>query len=151
MSQVNPQNNRPQGIRWGWIVAGLAVVAIVAGLLVKGMEGGVQYYMTVSEYVGHEAKYEGKKIKLAGKVAAGSLKSNQDRHEFVVEDLGKSISVLYVGLVPDTFKEGVEVVVEGRAQSEPVFQAQNLMAKCASKYEAGGLPPLEKMRGKSIY
>jgi len=151
MSQANPPKNLPQGIRWGWIILGLAVIALSVGILIKGMEGGIQYYMTVSEYVGNEAKYEGRKIKLAGIVKLGSLEVNADHYEFVVEDLGKSIAVSYIGLAPDTFKEGVEVVVEGRAKNEAVFEANYLMAKCASKYEAGGLPPLEKMRGKSIY
>ena len=49
---------------------------------------------------------------------------------------------------PDMFKDGAEVVVEGRLQyheTETVFLADNLLAKCPSKFEAqaaaGATPP----------
>lgn len=151
MSQEDVSNAQKRGIRWGWIILGLIVIVVSAGLFVKGSEGNIHYYMTVSEYRARQAKYEGKKIKLAGKVALASLKKENDKYVFSVEDLGKQIQVTYVGLAPDTFKEGVDVVVEGRGQLGDEFVAESLMAKCASKYEAGGLPPLEKMRGKSVY
>ncbi len=41
----------------------------------------------------------------------------------------------YHGVVPDTFMENSEVVVEGSIRSE-VFEAHTLLAKCPSKYEA---------------
>jgi cytochrome c-type biogenesis protein CcmE len=42
----------------------------------------------------------------------------------------------YSGAVPDTFKPGVEVIVEGGMQPEAgVFKASTLMTKCPSKYE----------------
>jgi len=151
MSQEVVSQKPKRGIQWGWIVAGLVVIAISAGLLIQNSEGNVQYYMTVSEYREFQPKYEGKKIKLAGKVAAGTLKVDGQTYTFVAEDLGQQVHITYVGLAPDTFKEGVEVVVEGRGQIGDNFQATSLMAKCASKYEAGGLPPIEKMRGKSVY
>ena len=37
---------------------------------------------------------------------------------------------------PDLFKDGAEVVVEGRLASGAVFDADNVMAKCPSKFEA---------------
>jgi cytochrome c-type biogenesis protein CcmE len=44
--------------------------------------------------------------------------------------------VVYRGIIPDTFSDSVEVVVEGRLDSNGVFQATTLLAKCASRYEA---------------
>ncbi|MDB5037579.1 MAG: ccmE [Bacteriovoracaceae bacterium] len=145
-SFVPPQ----KGIRWGWIVAGLVVVAMIAFFFLNGVEGNIQYYMTASEYKQQQPKYEGKKLKLAGRVKLGSLKSVGEKYDFVIEDLGKEISVTYLGQAPDTFKDGSDVVVEGRGRLDDKFEAISLMAKCASKYQAGGLPPLEQMRSKSI-
>jgi cytochrome c-type biogenesis protein CcmE len=34
------------------------------------------------------------------------------------------------------FKDGAEVVVEGRLDAQSVFLADNVMAKCPSKFEA---------------
>jgi cytochrome c-type biogenesis protein CcmE len=44
--------------------------------------------------------------------------------------------VVYRGLAPDTFTDGVEVVVEGRLQPDGTFRATTLLAKCGSRYEA---------------
>ena len=40
----------------------------------------------------------------------------------------------YTGLTPDMFRDGAEVIIEGQLH-EGVFVADNLMTKCASKYE----------------
>ena len=144
-------SSKPKGIPIGWIVAGLLSVAVVILLFSMNRGSDLQYYMTVSEYLERQPKYVGKRLKLAGKVAAGSLKVQGQTYDFVVEDLGRQILVTFTGFAPDTFKEGVEVVVEGEGQESNQFVAKGLMAKCASKYEPGGLPPLEKMRGNSIY
>jgi cytochrome c-type biogenesis protein CcmE len=138
-----------KGIRWGWIVAALIVIVILAFFSMKGSSEAVQYYMTVSEYYENQPKYEAKKVKLAGKVKKGSLQKEGTTYHFVVQDLGKSIHVIYAGLAPDTFKDESDVVIEGLGRRDDIFEAASLMAKCASKYTEGGLPPLEKMRGQS--
>jgi cytochrome c-type biogenesis protein CcmE len=44
--------------------------------------------------------------------------------------------VEYRGAVPDTFKPGAEVIVEGRFNKQSgVFSASTLITKCPSKYE----------------
>ena len=48
----------------------------------------------------------------------------------------KTIRVTYSGIVPDTFKDAAEVVVEGKYDLESgLFTAHVLLAKCPSKYE----------------
>lgn len=149
MSQEEAQNSPVKGIPWGWVISGLLVVVVTAGLFVQGDPDTVQFYMTASEYLDRKETYIGKKIKVAGKVKANSLQHLDSNHyEFVVEDKGANMAVSYRGYAPDTFKEGSEVVVEGLATNNPLFEATHLMAKCASKYEEGGLPPLEQMRQK---
>jgi cytochrome c-type biogenesis protein CcmE len=46
----------------------------------------------------------------------------------------KVLTVDFRGAVPDTFKPGAEVIVEGGFKGE-VFHASTLMTKCPSKYE----------------
>ena len=51
-------------------------------------------------------------------------------------DLGTPLEVVYASLeTPDLFKDGAEVVVEGRLDAA-VFRADRVMAKCPSKFEA---------------
>jgi len=52
------------------------------------------------------------------------------------DDPRKTLAVSYTGSVPDTFKPGVEVIVEGGMDtSRGVFNANTLMTKCPSKYQ----------------
>jgi cytochrome c-type biogenesis protein CcmE len=71
-------------------------------------------------------------------VVAGTVESHADNvFQFTVtDDEGAMIPVVYTGAVPDTFQEGADVVVEGRLTPRGVFEADRLLAKCPSKYEA---------------
>lgn len=51
------------------------------------------------------------------------------------EHQGKTMMIAYKGAVPDTFKPGAEVIVEGGMGQNGVFTAKTLMTKCPSKYE----------------
>jgi cytochrome c-type biogenesis protein CcmE len=57
---------------------------------------------------------------------------------FQLEQEHRRLVVRYVGdqPIPDTFKDGVEAVVEGERQADGSFEADQIQAKCASKYEA---------------
>jgi len=54
---------------------------------------------------------------------------------FQMTDSTTTYKVHYKGVIPDTFTEGVNVVVEGRLNDEGTFEATTLLAKCASRYE----------------
>lgn len=58
--------------------------------------------------------------------------------DFRLEDkdnASQTIQISYSGAVPDTFKAGAEVIVEGGMGPEGRFQAKTLMTKCPSKYQ----------------
>jgi cytochrome c-type biogenesis protein CcmE len=54
---------------------------------------------------------------------------------FSVTDGSRTIPVTYRGVIPDTFTDSVDVVVEGRYTREGTFVATTLLAKRASRYE----------------
>ena len=112
--------------------------------------GTFQYYQTL-----HEFKAEGeigRPVRVHGYVAPGSIVRDveQRRVRFaVVNDPphaggvpSDSLPVLYATLeTPDMFKDGAEVVVEGRLTDGAVFVADNVLAKCPSKFEAQATQP----------
>ena len=51
------------------------------------------------------------------------------------DNASQTIEVNYSGAVPDTFKAGAEVIVEGGMGPEGRFKAKTLMTKCPSKYQ----------------
>src|SRR3954452_1694158 len=62
------------------------------------------------------SKRGGGDYKLTGKVVNGSVKRAGDALEFKIRDRGgtQSVPVTYTGVVPDPFRDGREVIVDGR-------------------------------------
>jgi cytochrome c-type biogenesis protein CcmE len=114
---------------------------IVATLLVLAYVGYTQsktYYHTISELSTLSAPELHQRMRVSGNVRSGSIEHRDGRIDFVLEEQGKTLPVSYVGTdpLPDTFKDGAQAVVEGRLQPQGSFVAEQIQAKCASKYEA---------------
>jgi cytochrome c-type biogenesis protein CcmE len=133
-----------------FLLLGVGILASMTFLLVVGMNrpGGFAYYLTVSEFLAEPGR-AGDGVRVNGKVQAGSIErlpSGQDVR-FTMTDGGGSLAVVFHGIIPDTFVDEADVVVEGRLQGDGTFLAHTLLAKCPSKYESAdgpqGVPALE--------
>ena len=124
----------------------LKFVFLGAGMLVSmvflvwvGVSGtdGFAYYLTVSEFLDADDRaLDG--FRINGKVVEGSITrvSTGEDVTFAMSDGIAALDVSYHGIIPDTFVEGAEVVVEGRLLAGGTFEAHTLLAKCPSKYES---------------
>jgi len=123
-----------------YIVAFSLLVLGLGYLIFSGLSKDSAYFLTVSEALAMNPKDLGK-ARLFGKVDSNGLTSKAGslgvKFRLLDEsDQGKYIWVDYAGAVPDTFKPGVEVIVEGGLRNDTgVFKAGTLMTKCPSKYE----------------
>lgn len=129
----------------GRFYVGLVGVALVVGYLVwTGISDSMVYYLTPTELmakVADDPAFHSVGVKVSGKVVGGSyLKGDGDLvHTFTVHDLEHSevtFPVVYDGVLPDTFTDEIEVVLEGRFGEDSVFQAHTLLTKCGSRYES---------------
>lgn len=114
---------------------------IIATLLVLAYVGFTQsktYYHTISELPALSAPALHQRMRVSGNVRAGSISHADGRINFVLEEQGKDLPVSYVGRdpLPDTFKDGAQALVEGRLMPQGGFVAEQVQAKCASKYQA---------------
>lgn len=115
----------------------IAVLATFIVLMGSGMEGAMVYTITVKELKAEPAKYEGRGVRLTGTVVEGSLLSHAaTSYEFDMLAENETLRVQYSGILPDTFRENHEVIVEGKYLGANVFAARHIFTKCASKYEA---------------
>ena len=119
------------------VAVGVILVAVVY-VLITGMRDTMVYYYTVSEVAAQEATLTGEPLRVAGVVVPGSIQTDATGlvHSFVIEEGGETMPVIYRDIVPDTFQDRAEAVVEGTLDADGTFQATFLMAKCPSKYEA---------------
>jgi cytochrome c-type biogenesis protein CcmE len=85
------------------------------------------------------------RLRVGGTVEPGSIRHATGRVDFVLQGEGKTLPVSYVGAdpLPDTFVDKSQALVEGRLSQDGSFVAEQVQAKCASKYEAapGGAAP----------
>ncbi len=127
------------------------IVASLILLVVASSQKMAMYYLTVSELEARETELVNRRIKLAGKVAPGTIRKGPDRNvEFQIwEPLdGAAFSakrtVVYAGIVPDTFRDEADVVLEGEVGANGLFRADTLLAKCPSKYEGQSYDEIKK-------
>ncbi len=120
-------------------LVGLVILLLAGGYLAYGaVRNSMSYYLTVSELKDKGESIYGERVRIGGRVVDGSIKWDPQelRLEFQISDKDTAdvLKVRYKGVVPDTFKNGVEAVVDGTLTAEGVFNADNLLAKCPSKY-----------------
>jgi len=122
------------------ISAGVLLSALTM-LLYATVSDGAQYYKHVDEVMTSPADWYGKKMQLHGFVVDKSIEQrpNTMDYRFKIKTGDAQVLASYTGIVPDTFKDGAEVVLTGRL-SEAGFQVdpEGVTAKCPSKYEAAG-------------
>ena len=106
---------KPRHRRIVLIVAGVAGLAIAAGLVLSAFQQNLVFFFTPSQVVANEAP-QGRTFRVGGMVESGSVKRQTDgvTVNFVVTDTAKSITVTYKGVLPDLFREGKGVVTQGR-------------------------------------
>lgn len=126
-----------------FIVAGFLIFGSIGYLMLSGVSDSMIYYYTVSEVCERGAELTGKGIRVSGHVQPGSIVRDGGGSQvaFVVfgRDADQTIDVTYRGVIPDTFKDNAEVVVEGTFDDDARhFEATTLLAKCPSKYEELG-------------
>lgn len=134
------------GARLKMLGVGAALLAVFAWFFMGVLDSGVgvmQYYHTLSEF--QSARDAGNvkagvsSLRLNGFVADGSIQRHVEQVsiDFVMTDGTASLPVHIDRLdVSDLFKDGANVVVEGRMREDGVFLADNLLAKCPTKYQA---------------
>lgn len=122
-----------------FLFAGALIIGAICYLMFSGINDSMVYYYTVSELQAQSSQLSEKGVRVSGHVLPGSIDKDDDgtRVQFVVfeKTTDAQMPVVYTGLIPDTFKDNAEVVVEGLYHNDASFEANTLLAKCPSKYE----------------
>jgi cytochrome c-type biogenesis protein CcmE len=121
-----------------FVTVGLAMLGGAAALVLYAFQDSLVFFYSPSELV---AKPEppGRAFRLGGLVEQGSVAHDADGAtiRFRVTDLKRSLMVVYRGVLPDLFREGQGVVVEGSLAPDGSFAASSVLAKHDEKY----MPP----------
>lgn len=117
----------------------LVVSGALSLALYRSAQSDSQYYKHVDEVMTNPEAWYGKALQLHGFVVDGSWmkRPNSLDHIFKIRNGAHVVDAKYTGVVPDTFKDGAEIVLTGRLGPDGFHvQPDGVMAKCPSKYEA---------------
>lgn len=129
-----------------FIIGGAFVLGTAGYLMASSTAKTATYYLTPAELaakVGEDPSFYGTGVKVGARVVPGTIRKATGGREvaFRMTDGTREYPVVYKGIIPDTFTDSVDVVVEGRLNQAGTFEATVLLAKCASRYEnAPGRP-----------
>jgi cytochrome c-type biogenesis protein CcmE len=115
------------------VTLALVLLAVAVGI------GVTSFKKTVTPYIGFaEAKRSAGLVQVNGVLADKRyvLKQDQQFLSFRLRDShGEVLPVEYRGVIPGNFDQATSIVAIGRYQ-EDRFQAEQLLVKCPSKYQA---------------
>jgi cytochrome c-type biogenesis protein CcmE len=115
----------------------MSVAAAIGYLAYAGAVSSWQYYLSVDEAVVDASSLTGKRIRVNGRVAVGSLTISDNRREATF-DLTGSMHALHASCrcaLPDNLAEGIDVVVEGILFADGIH-GHKVITRCASKYQS---------------
>jgi cytochrome c-type biogenesis protein CcmE len=117
------------------IVVGVSAAAAVA---MRALNENMLYFWSPSDLQEQTAP-AGKRIRLGGLVAGGSVRRASDslHVEFTVTDGAAAIDVHFDDILPDLFREGQGVIAIGEMAPEGHFVAHEVLAKHDENY----MPP----------
>ena len=135
--------NSKNSLRIGIAVA--IIVGTIGWLAFSGYGSSKSYYVTIAELGGMGDKAFKSNLRVEGFVQPGSIEQDGPHVTFMLNEFeshspkaasGRLLKVVYKGSEPppDTFKDDAQALAMGTYGRDGVFHANELQAKCASKY-----------------
>jgi cytochrome c-type biogenesis protein CcmE len=127
-----------------FLVAGGVIAVAVVYLVMMGLQGNTQYFLTVSELQARGLSAENQMLRVSGTLVPGSLQREADGLgvQFLIADPAAAVPLTVTyrgGQVPDTMSDtsanNIEIVAEGKLNGTGTFAATDVLAKCPSRLE----------------
>lgn len=113
------------------------VLTMIVGLVLYALRQNISLFYTPTEILADKAP-KGALIRVGGQVVPQSITRGEGLTiQFDLTDTNKTLHVSYQGLLPDLFREGQGLVVEGENLGSGQFQAHQVLAKHDENY----MPP----------
>jgi cytochrome c-type biogenesis protein CcmE len=121
------------------VIIGGLLLATAAALVLTAFEDNIVFFHSPTDIVTKQGLSGDRRLRVGGLVKSESWQKAGDglTHNFIITDLNNEVRVAYRGIMPDLFREGQGVVVEGRMQSDGHFRADEVLAKHDENY----MPP----------
>lgn len=125
------------------VCVGIILLAL-GWVAVRGLTDSFVYYLTPSDIVSGEKADVAQRVRLGGYVVPGSVVRENGTLTFTVSDGAESMQVVSTGPVPQMFRPGQGVVLEGAVGDDRRFHSDTLLVKHDGEYRA---PEIDQARG----
>ncbi|MGL1922033.1 MAG: cytochrome c maturation protein CcmE [Hyphomicrobiales bacterium] len=119
--------------RFTFVAVGVVLLGLAFALILSAMEDGISFFKTPTEILQEKADTT-RRLRIGGLVVTGSVKRDGEVLSFEVTDNESDLNIEYKGVIPDLFKEGQGVVLEGYLNASKTFIADSLLAKHDENY-----------------
>lgn len=127
---------RRQNKRLTFVVIGLVAVSLATWLILTAFRHNLVFFYSPTQVLEGKAPVH-HVFRIGGIVEHGTIHKDGLRATFTVTDLRHSLVVHYTGILPDLFRAGQGVVVQGRFLGGDLFRADQVLAKHGANY----MPP----------
>lgn len=124
---------KPKRKRLYIVLIALLCFGGATALVLAALDDSLAFFYAPAEIVANPPGPE-QAVRLGGLVEVGSVAREGGTVRFQITDNVDSIPVTYTGVLPDLFREGQGVVVEGKLGPGGLFAAHTVLAKHDENY-----------------
>lgn len=124
---------KPKHQRLLLIFSALLGLGVSVSLILIAFQDTMVFFYSPAE-LAHKNISPQQRIRVGGLVAMESILQKGEKVRFKITDQKETIDVIYQGLLPDLFREGQGVVVEGYLLDPMNFKATTVLAKHDENY-----------------
>lgn len=127
--------NALQKKRLNFVLLMLFVASLCVGLSLYALKQNINLFYTPSQLAERHLPAN-RLFRLGGQVKKGTVKQDERQLlvSFVISDATHNVLVEYHGVLPDLFREGQSVVIEGSLDQAGIMQAKQVLAKHDERY-----------------
>jgi cytochrome c-type biogenesis protein CcmE len=140
MTQDLLRARRWTGPRLRLVVCLAVIAAALAWIAIHGLTGNFVYYLTPTDIVAQHKAHVGERVRLGGYVVPDCVHRTSSELTFTVTDGTVSMAVSNTGSVPELFKPGQGVVVEGSLGADGRFHSDTLLVQHNGDYRPPKMP-----------
>lgn len=147
-SNANSRAGKRKKKRIYLVLTSMTILVLAVGLVLTALQDSISLFLDPSELATRDLA-DGERVRLGGLVVEDSFLKADDglTYHFDVTDGAETISVVYKGSLPDLFREGQGVVLEGEVNNTGPFKATEVLAKHDENYMPKEVVDSLKKRG----
>lgn len=149
-------------MRLKFIIGGILIFAAIAYLIISSTQANSQYFLTVEELQTRGSSLQNREVRISGVVLGDTIQEDPQNlvirftvahipgdnadielrgglaavlHESALDSSLPRVRVEYHGVKPDLLKNEAQAIMTGKLDENGVFQAEELLLKCPTRYE----------------